>query len=1035
MSSRRLTVVAASCLLVAVGLGIWNASSSAGPDGGATASDAEPEAPTRRSKWFWQSDEAPAAATPAPVARPVGVHQLRVVDEAGKPVAQARVEVRASPLLDAEGGREHGLVMCDDFRHLTRSAERARSGDAAPRSIAQAVTDEHGVATFERSAWPAEVLLVVERGAGGPRTVVAVSGDLGLGLGGGPDGEDPSRVPEVELAARLDAAQVELAVLDTSGAPLLARVTSVDLAEGRALVDHTDRAGLVRLMAGAARLAFVEVEGFFPHVVELDPSTGATAVMLSRTGTVELTAPEDLGVLRVELLKRHRRPVTLTRGRATVADEPAGRVRVEVADARFLGDAQGQLDEGGTLRLALQVKRVGRLFVTVVDAMGLPVPAVTASLATASTAVTAEATEEGQRLELGPIGEGPGVLSVSAPGFVSRNQSVEIGAGDAELEVTLVAAPTLRGRVVDASGAPVADVAVQIRTELPNDPDGAVSAADGTFTLHVEEPGTWEVETIGVDERFARATAQVPGPDVVLRLEPLGELVVTVLGPDGKPPPSARALLANADSPEPDFGEPDETGELRFVGLVAGDYRLEIDDGEPGGGEFVRHRESLHLASGETRRLTVRLVATVTLEGTLVDAQGKPVAGAVISPKGDAMRSAETGDDGTFSIPGLAPDTQVELELQHERAVACTPSSVRATAARQVLTAVFGEVVSGRVVDPEGTPVVEFFVNGAEQYTLDGRFEVPVGKGGSLEISGLDGAPVRVPLEGRRDVGDVVLTPGPALAGLVVDEAGQPVAGVQVTSAAFVFGAVESDARGRFEARLLAGQAAIVVQARHGELGALVELGARVDPVTIVLTPPTRVEGLVRGSGGRPVATSVIARGEGEQEYQVDTDAQGRFTLALQQGTWLIGTRASRSSAPFRISGRTARVELGGASERCELTVRGLPMPSGALLVPNGVPFAPDDPSMIDPLSLPSGAIALGTNGGVVGGRELPCGPWQLHAFFGEASTMVPVVLGPGPNVITVNAPQLAGASSEMRITVPSAFLAPRESDPHDRRE
>ncbi|MDP3234195.1 MAG: carboxypeptidase-like regulatory domain-containing protein [Myxococcales bacterium] len=990
-----LTVVALLCVVAAVVLGVWKATrsdTSLADEGTASETD---EAP-RKSKWFWHDDAHVDASEPRALPRTRSLHFTK---PDGAAVVGARVSIFESTLIEPLRAGHHTFLECDDQQHLTEVAASLRQGTVKRTLLAEAVTDERGVATFGERRWPDAVVIVVE--AQGLPAFTSIDGS----------GRDEFVLPDEVIAPH----ETSLTVFDASGDPIAARATFVNVGAGDVQELRTDSSGILRVRGAPTVWGIIEAEGFFPVPVNLEDASEDFPVMMSRPGTVEVTTPPALGSFGVQLVKRHPRPEKVRDGRALFEHQRPGYVSVEVTEPGFLGAANGQLEESARLVLSLQVKRSGRLLVTVVSSDGLPVPLASATLTAPSDVVTAESAEEGQRLELGPIGEGPAVLRVTAPGFKTRAQSLELAPGDTDLEVVLAEAPTLRGRVVDSKNQPVADVAVQVRSDSPNDPDGVVSAADGSFSLHVDEDGSWMVEAIGLEGDVARATVQVPGPEVVLRLEPLGSAAVTVIGPDGKPALGARVMLAGSESPEPDFGETPETGELLFEQLVPGEYRLEVDDGASGG-NFLPHQQEVTIRSGETSRLSVRVRPSATLEGTVVDAENAPVSYAMVTVKGSESWTAETNEEGLFSIPGLEPGATVELKVELEGTVGLTPSTAKVGVAKQVFKTIAGGKVTGRVVSHAGAPVLEFTVNGFDFSTEDGRFEAVANTLDRLDVKDFEGAGVEVVVAGRKDVGDVVLKASPTLAGVVVDEARQPLAGVRLESSAFS-GEVLTDSEGRFETSLGSEVTSVSVQAHHGELGTFTEVPVGKGFVEIVLTPPTRIDGLVRSTGNRPVVTSVLIRGSGDEEVQVDTDAAGRFQVALAPGTWFFGTRASQTSTSVRVSGRQQRVELGITEEACEVSVRGLPLPVSVMLVPAAIAWTPQSSYDFDLGDVPAGAVSLGSGGSGFAGRGLSCGAWVVHAMYGAQVVSMPVTLVRGPNSVTVRPPNLASVGDEVGMT------------------
>jgi protocatechuate 3,4-dioxygenase beta subunit len=1004
---RRAPTIAGLALLVfAVALGAYKLATRTdtvdAADDPLLADDEKP----RRSKWFWQRDE-PEPERPERL-EPARARTMKLVKAStSEPFPGVKVKLLRSPLFKTERAGEHSLLQCDDLQHLTETAARLRDGQLTPEVLGEGVSNADGVVEFPERAWPTSLVVLLE-----PPGLPAVT--------------------SIELYAREEfviddsppAAQTQLvaSLFDVAGNPISGgRATIVDLATGAVAIERSGSAGDVRLGAGWSRWVIFEAEGFFPVSTSLESAGPEVPVLMSRPGTVEVTASAALGAFEVKLVKHHERVRPLKDGRAIFEGERPGYVSVQVVDPGFLGGGEGTLEDAQRVVIALQVKRAGRLLLTVVDQAGNPVPEASATLTAPTATVSASAQEEGQRLELGPIGEGPAVLQVSAPRFKTRAQSLELKPGDTDLEVVLAEAPSIRGRVVDAKGQPVAEASVQVQSDLPNDPAGAVTGPDGRFQLHVEDEGSWRVEALGVDGEVARATVQVPGPEVTLKLEPLGRAEVLVYAPGGQPADAARVMMASAESPEPDYGETTPEGALTFESLVPGDYSVEVDDGM-NGEQFLRYQGELTVRSGETARLTVRLRASGKLVGTVVGPDGEPVQYEIIGVKGDGQRLAETNEAGHFELFGLDPGTSVELALQGTDFVGLSPATVKVGGPEVTLKAVRGAQVTGRVVDGRGEPVTSFMVNGFDVEARDGRFEAHADASGQLLIASF-GDPlieVTVKVQGRKDVGDVVLEKSPPFVGQVVDEARQPLASVRVASREFMMGEVLTDSSGRFEAELNPGVGQLTIEARHGDLGTVVTVPASAK-AELVLLPATRVSGVVRGAGGRPVVTSVTARGPAEEELRVDTDEQGRFSLALAPGNWFFGTRASRASVAVAVSGREQRVELGVTDDACEVAVRGVPLPASVFLVPANVAWVPDEMALYETIATPVGTVALGLDGSAFVGRGVPCGSYQVHALYGAEVVSSQVTLTRGaPGSVTVRAPSLASVGDAVGMRHPS---------------
>ncbi|MER2564073.1 MAG: carboxypeptidase-like regulatory domain-containing protein [Myxococcaceae bacterium] len=1003
--SRLPLMVGGGLVVLAIGLGASKlATAPPDNDDEHVATGEDPTGPKRHSKWFWQSDDdlpAPDSQSDRPIAKLPSARGFKVLDDQDAPIVGATVKILGSPMMiEGKGGADdHDLVECDDYEHLTRGAADLRKAGHAPGLLGDATSSEEGLVSFPVRAWPRSVVIVVER-PGKPQFV-----QLDL--------------YETELVRVVDVpkpADVALTAMDTaSGDPLEGvRATALDLATGVVTELRSDSSGQVRLPGGKPHWIILEREDRFPVAMSIDGSSPEIPVGLSRPGSVEISAPASLGSFGVEVMKRHRRTVKISDGRGLIELQHPGYVSVQVVEPGYLGSGEGVLEEGARLLLSLQVRRSGRLLLTVIDSMGNPVPSVSATLTSPSNTVSAEAYEEGQRLELGPMAEGPAVVRVTAPGFRSRAQSIELKPGDTDLEVVLAEAPFIAGRVVDTKGQAVAGATVQVRADLPNDPSGAVTDETGHFRLHVDEEGPWQVEAVGEGGEIARATAQVPGPEVVLTLEPLGKLVVTVIGVDGRPAEAVRVMIASAESPEPDFGETTETGQLTFEQLVPGEFRVEVD-GAGNSDDFLPAHATQAIRSAETAQLTIHLQPAAQIVGKLIDEEGAPVTYSMLSVKGPRQRMAETDEQGAFTLTGLAPGETVELVFEGQPTAKLIPATLK-PGTNQTVKVVYPPMVSGRVVDEAGSVLAAFTANGSMFESDDGRFEVEADVDGLIIIEeATDRLWARVEVKGRKDVGDVVLKRFEPFTGVVVDESRQPMASVRVVSTAFSLSEVLTDARGHFEADLMDREKGFTVEARVGDLGTIVEVPAGKTNVELVLLPATRVEGTVRGAGGRPLVTSVIARGPSGEEVQVDTDAQGQFSIALAPGHWFFGTRASRSSKSVVISGRTQRVELGVPDDACEIVVRGVPIPSSVMLVPPGLEWSPGPDLLYEISTVPAGVVALGADGTGFVGRGVACGSWRVMALYGSEVVSSSVSLTRGqPSIVTVSAPSLAGVGDSM---------------------
>lgn len=178
---------------------------------------------------------------------------------------------------------------------------------------------------------------------------------------------------------------------------------------------------------------------------------------------------------------------------------------------------------------------------------------------------------------------GPGALLVQHERFLSPEfgnplgGKLELTLGMAPLELVLQPKPLVRGRVVDARGAPVARAQVAGAGSLRPVP----SAEDGLFELY-GEPGTRSLYA----QKKGHATSATLSLElalgqlvdgVVLELRPACRVSGRVLGPDGAPVPGASVLVGRGKSTRSD-----EQGAFVLEGLPPERVCLQAYDDDGG---------------------------------------------------------------------------------------------------------------------------------------------------------------------------------------------------------------------------------------------------------------------------------------------------------------------------------------------------------------------------------------------------------------------------------------------------------------------
>ena len=334
--------------------------------------------------------------------------------------------------------------------------------------------------------------------------------------------------------------------------------------------------------------------------------------------------------------------------------------------------------------------------------------------------------------------------------------------------------------------------------------------------------------------------------------------------------------------------------------------------------------------------IDIRTVAA-TLRGRVVASGESPWRGVVVAvpwPPTESLATfsrlavARTGEDGRFTLGGLAEGAVVVGAVEDGALLALGPAVTLPSAAEYVLRLDGGAFrASGRVVaDADGSPiagavvqsvfrpgrpapdvVIERAVTGA-----DGRFSVVPPPEGSLRAAARGFAPEETRIgEDGADV-EIRLARGATVSGTVTsEEDGAPVAGVTVRglpgdywAGLLTHASASTDAEGRYSlGDLPAGTVTVYVldsawvsrglvetRARHGPLSVELAAGAsaRLD---LVVERMARVEGRVTDAAGRPVAGATVSAAWSRAprgRHPLQSWAKGPRTLSGNDGRYAL---------------------------------------------------------------------------------------------------------------------------------------------------
>jgi protocatechuate 3,4-dioxygenase beta subunit len=491
--------------------------------------------------------------------------------------------------------------------------------------------------------------------------------------------------------------------------------------------------------------------------------------------------------------------------------------------------------------------------------------------------------------------------------------------GDDAGDVRLPKATPLAGRVVDGRGGPVVGATVSLWPGGERGPQDSSPGAGRLQSATTKADGTFRIDAAAAESNRLRVEA--PGFATQER-EPVrgGALVRPVTLALGQ---VLRGTVTLADRRTPAAG-----ARVRFEGRTETTRWVEtrpdgtfLLDGAPReAGSVVADGGDLGRASAAraTEPLTIALAPTATLAGRVVDAaDGKPLPGVrLVARSEDGAFVARSGRDGRYSVRGLSPRSY-RLTAEDDRFVSWS-RRVRIAPGQsetQDVPLTRGATLAGRVVDGEGRPIEGARVlvsRGGESAIrsfmrrLEGEPSVRTGRDGSFRATRLSpGENQRLDVSHdeyeERAIGGISLVAGATRSGLTVvlrrglsvrgvvkDEEGRPLSGVEVSLSSSRTvrssrGGVqmslvgpgsqvrrETGADGRFEFRGLKAGDYTISARRPGSSRATVDpvdvREARpAEPLELVLKPGASISGILRDKVGSGAAGwFVSARGAGQ---------------------------------------------------------------------------------------------------------------------------------------------------------------------------
>lgn len=207
---------------------------------------------------------------------------------------------------------------------------------------------------------------------------------------------------------------------------------------------------------------------------------------------------------------------------------------------------------------------------------------------------------------------------------------------------------TVRARVVDAAG-PVAGATVSIGDGSGPVLRTAKSGAGGVVAFTDLEPGAYQLwASRGAQVSPLARLATSKSSELELTLEPGTPLFGRALAPDSLDP-GARAVIIPIDIDHAVFfAALDDQGRFAVSALPRGRWRVRVE--APG---FIADREVPVTARGERAEVEVALRPSGEVSGVVLDAAGRPVAGATLALERRGGASGAAAADWALSRAGI----------------------------------------------------------------------------------------------------------------------------------------------------------------------------------------------------------------------------------------------------------------------------------------------------------------------------------------------------------------------------------------------
>lgn len=332
-------------------------------------------------------------------------------------------------------------------------------------------------------------------------------------------------------------------------------------------------------------------------------------------------------------------------------------------------------------------------------------------------------------------------------GFVRK--SIGVKAGQETLDVVLRRGVTVTGRVVDRTGAAVADVMVGASSAVHGAAPLSVSTNErGEFLFDALAPGRWDIETQRENERGAAKDVDIEKVhDVTLRLEahPTSTIAGRVTGLD--PSWTVRFVTAyDAIESMTQTAPIDAAGNYRMERAPVGSVRVSAIAG--GMTERVEHHSksvTIDVAAGAEARADLQFLPPMPVHGHVVR-NGVPLEGVTVELSSEG--AVTTGAGGAYALQVMGGEYDVKLYLDRRQLPFAQHIVINEPAELNFSVDVAKLTVS--VVDEAGRPLTHAYVSAMPHPFTHPTVEAWTGADGTatLEVASGEVEQVHAAMEG-----------------------------------------------------------------------------------------------------------------------------------------------------------------------------------------------------------------------------------------------------------------------------------------------